>query len=293
MELVRLGRTDAAVSRLGCGGAPAGLRNYLAPYDPAGPAAVEVVAAVQRALELGVTYFDTAPGYGDGASERLFGEGLRGAGEHVFVASKCGAGGPLRDSVSRSLERLGRDRLDLLQLHGSSWRAEEVDRILGDGGVADQLAALRTEGLVRYLGFTSEDQNPGFWRLLQSGRFDVVQLCYNVLLQHPYDPSRPFGSLYQAAELGLGTVAMRSLTSGLFTRWLRAVRPADDFDWTPALLQFVLSCPLVNVALVGLRTPAEVERNVAIATDLAGRVDLAALYTRYVSNPEDPGNPGT
>lgn len=217
MELVRLGRTDAAVSRLGCGGAPAGLRNYLAPYDPAGPAAVEVVAAVQRALELGVTYFDTAPGYGDGASERLFGEGLRGAGEHVFVASKCGAGGPLRDSVSRSLERLGRDRLDLLQLHGSSWRAEEVDRILGDGGVADQLAALRTEGLVRYLGFTSEDQNPGFWRLLQSGRFDVVQLCYNVLLQHPYDPSRPFGSLYQAAELGLGTVAMRSLTSGLFT----------------------------------------------------------------------------
>lgn len=74
---------------------------------------------------------------------------------------------------------------------------------------------------------------------------------------------------------------MRTLTSGIIQRWLRLVNPDDRFDYNPALLQYVLSNRLVDVALVGMRTPAEVEANVAIWGNLAGRIDIDALHERY------------
>src|SRR5215211_4434836 len=63
----RLGRTGLTVSEIGFGGAPAGLANYLEPWDPASDASADqIVQTVRRALDLGVTYFDSAPGYGRG-----------------------------------------------------------------------------------------------------------------------------------------------------------------------------------------------------------------------------------
>ncbi|MCB0186105.1 MAG: hypothetical protein KDE31_17670, partial [Caldilineaceae bacterium] len=97
-----------------------------------------------------------------------------------------------------------------------------------------------------------------------------------------YEPTRPFGSLLAADKAGMGTVTMRTLTSGLLQKWIRQVNPADTFDYTPALLQFVLSNPLVDVALVGMRTADEVERNVAIVQEQAGRLDIGALHAKYV-----------
>ena len=79
-----------------------------------------------------------------------------------------------------------------------------------------------------------------------------MQICYNLLHQHAYEPTRPFGSILEADKQGLGVVTMRTLTSGILQKWLYQVNPANDFDYTPALLQFVLSNPLVDVALVGL-----------------------------------------
>ena len=115
MEHAVLGRTGREVSRLGFGGAPAGLKNYLDEYDPALPDQREgVVAAILRALELGVTYFDTAPGYGAGVSESIFGEALAGCGERVFVATKIGASAEgARRSLEGSLERLRRETYEL------------------------------------------------------------------------------------------------------------------------------------------------------------------------------------
>jgi aryl-alcohol dehydrogenase-like predicted oxidoreductase len=57
---------------------------------------------------------------------------------------------------------------------------------------------------------------------------------------------------------------MRSLTASVFRRWMKAARPDDDFDYSPALLQFVLSNKLIDVALVGMRTPKEVDKNIAV-----------------------------
>ena len=89
MRTRRLGRTGLEVSEIGFGGAPAGLANYLDSWDPASDAAAQQIAAtVQRAADLGVTYFDSAPGYGAGRSEEMLALGLRGRRDGVIVATK-------------------------------------------------------------------------------------------------------------------------------------------------------------------------------------------------------------
>jgi aryl-alcohol dehydrogenase-like predicted oxidoreductase len=80
----------------------------------------------------------------------------------------------------------------------------------------------------------------------------------------------------------MGTVTMRTATSGLFQKWIQRVNPANQFDYTPALIQFVLANPLVQVALVGMRTVELVEANVHLSEDLAGRIDLNEFHEKYV-----------
>lgn len=87
--------------------------------------------------------------------------------------------------------------------------------------------------------------------------------------------------MYDAEEEKLGIILMRSLTSGIFQKWIRKVNPGDRFDYNPALLQFVLSNPLTDVALIGMRSVAEVEANVRITDDLTGRIDISDLHRRY------------
>lgn len=75
---------------------------------------------------------------------------------------------------------------------------------------------------------------------------------------------------------------MRATTSGTFQKWMRMIRPDDSFDYLPALIQFVLSNPLVDVALIGMRSAKEVLQNVRIVNDSTGRIDLNKLHTRYI-----------
>ena len=286
MEYTLFGNTGRRVSRLGFGGAAAGLKNYLEPYDPDDRDSWNgVVEAIQTAYELGVTFFDTAPGYGERRGERMYGEGLNGIDpDAVFLATKLSAN--TRDDVFRSVEEslkcLKRDYVDLIQIHGSSYTAEHARGILADGGVLCAMEELKRQGLTRFVGFTTEDNNDGMYMLMQSGRFDSVQMCYNFLYQHAYEPSRPFGSLYEAERHGLGTITMRTATSDTFGRWLRRVNPDNAFDYTPPLIQYVLSNPLVDVALVGMRTRDLVIKNVRIAEDTGGRINLDEIFQRYV-----------
>ena len=90
------------------------------------------------------------------------------------------------------------------------------------------------------------------------------------------------GSLFAAKEQGMFIVAMRTITSSIFQRWIRMANPADTFDYTAALIQFVLSNRLIDVALVGMRTPADVASSIATWQDTAGRIDVDALWGRYV-----------
>ena len=287
METVEFGKTGRKVSRVGFGGAPAGLPNYLRPYDPANPdARGPVLAAIRRAVELGINYFDTAPGYGDGDSERLIGEGLEGVpSEELFIATKVGIWkeNNVRESLEQSLKNLKRDYVDLLQVHGTCYNAEHAERILRKGGYLDQMEALKSEGLIRHIGFTAEAYNQAYYDIFAAAdRFDSVQLLYNVAHQHAADFAWKSGPVFEAEEKGLGIAVMRSTTSGLLQKWIAAANPENTFNYTPAIVQFQFSNPLVDVALLGMGRPETVEKNVALCNDTSGRFDLEEFFNRRV-----------
>lgn len=289
MEYTVLGKTGLTVSRVGYGGATAGLKNYLEAYDPSNENDRRgIVESIETALAVGINYYDTAPGYGNGQSEQLLGEALRGvkeSGSHpLFIATKIAYNqrASLRKSIESSLKNLHRDSIQLLQIHGDSITTQQADDILSDGGLAEEMHRLKEEGLVQHIGFTSEDNNDTVFRFIRSGVFDTMQICYNFIFQHPYEPSRPFGSLLEAGQADMGIVTMRTPTSGTFQRWIQMVNPDNTFDYTPALIQFVLSNPYVDVALLGMRDSKIVLSNAHIVDDLAGRISIHDVHSRYI-----------
>ena len=290
MEYRTLGRTGARVSAIGFGGAPAGLSGYLGPYDAAAlESRAGVERAIRRALDLGVTYFDSAPGYGGGLSEELFGRGLGRDRGRVFLATKTprsrwtSAG--IRESLEESLRRLGTDRVDLLQFHGGWYTPEAAQIVLSEG--LEAYERLRDEGKVRFLGLTAEGPNGPLERLIESGRFDALMICFNLCYQaagaYRNRDQPPETAMSLARARGTGIVTMRTLTSGVFQRWLAQVAPdlLGALDWSAALLAFVLSHPQVDVALVGMRTVAEVEANVRAVESGRFRVDMPAVHDGY------------
>ncbi len=291
MEYRQLGSTGLEVSAIAFGGAPAGLANYLSSYDPDDPAqAEEVVAAIVRALELGITYFDTALSYGQGRSERIFGEARRRAGslgQRMLLATKVPGGKRSYDDViasaETSLANLGVETIDVLQFHGSRWTEDEVAQVLERGGL-DAMRELQRRGRARFIGFTSEIGSPGTYTLLRSGAFDVLQIAYNVLYQDACNLMVKAGPMVEAKERGMGVVTMRSLASGVFQKWLVEQIPGVEqlVDPYALALGYVLSNPYVDGAIVGMRTAQEVERNVDLVERRAYRLDLEALHRRYV-----------
>ncbi len=291
MEYRTFGRTGVRVSALGFGGAPAGLSGYLGAWDAdATDAQAAVVGAIRRALALGITYFDTATGYGGGISEELFGRGLGADRGRVFLATKTprSAWDPagIRAELEASLRRLGTDYVDLLQFHGGWYASDEAARILEGGGL-ETYERLRDEGKVRFLGFTAEGPNGAVERLIASGRFDAMMIGYNLCHQsaggYRNRELPPETAMSLARGAGMGVLAMRALTSGVFQRWLAQVAPqiGGAVDWDGALLGYALSHPQIDVALVGMRTAAEVERNAEIVASGAFRVDMVTVHDGY------------
>jgi aryl-alcohol dehydrogenase-like predicted oxidoreductase len=166
MEFRRLGRSGVQVSPLGLGTARLGglgWREDLAPQDPS-QAKRDAVRQIQAAVELGVTLFDTADNYGQGLSERILGEALRGRRDGIVVATKFGED-PMPDqedpwsldaaSVERaceaSLRRLEVECLDLYLLHRRDYPLERAPELM------EVLEDLVRAGKVRYYGWSTDD----------------------------------------------------------------------------------------------------------------------------------------
>jgi aryl-alcohol dehydrogenase-like predicted oxidoreductase len=189
-----------------------------------------------RALEAGITYFDTAPSYGDGVSEQNLGATLSelGARDSVVVGTKLRLttdelSDPVtavRLSILASLERLGRDAVDLIQLHSritetSSDRGLASDEVAG--AVADAMRRAVEDGLVRAIGITGLGEAASVHAVVRSGCFDTVQSYFNVL-----NPSagyagvsagaQDFEGLIDAANEGkMGVIAIRVMAAGAVT----------------------------------------------------------------------------
>ena len=277
----RFGRTGLSVTRLGMGGFPFGGVNEAAGWNPFTPEGRRIaVGTIRHALDAGITYFDTAPGYGDGNSESIYGEALAGVAAPYTLATKCpwsgGVGAAeVAASVEASLKRLRRDSVDVVQFHGGMFTEADARHIL-EGGPLDGLTRLRAAGKVRFLGFTCEEPFTAL-PLLASGAFDVVQLRYNLLNHQAAEHALP-----KAREMDVGVAVMRPMTSGILQRILADLAPEwpaarDPFE---VCLSFVLSDPRVDTALVGARWPHEVDRNVALAETFAPRLDQSVVPLR-------------
>ena len=183
---VRFGRTELEVTRIALGGYPFGGVNRARNWDPFTPEGkATAISTVHAALDAGINYIDTAPGYGEGNSESIIGEATHARRGEFALASKVGyrglSGEGVKESVEASLKRLRTDVIDVIQFHGGRYEPRDVEHVLNEG-LLDALEQLREQGKVRFLGFTAEE--PWTARpLIASGRFDVVQLRYNLIYQ--------------------------------------------------------------------------------------------------------------
>lgn len=228
MEQRALGTTGLTVSALGYGaGAIGGLMTRGTPADQ--------TRAVARALAAGITYFDTAPLYGDGWSEENLGRALRDTGgwDRVVVGTKVRptAGdradlpAAIRRSCEASLRRLGRDSLDLLQLHNGIF---DEPPATGDGlthavvldEVIDGLRRLVDAGLVRHIGCTGMGDTAAVHAVVRSGRVATVQAYFNAInASAGYGGAAGGGQDFAgiidvAATAGVGVIVIRPLAGG-------------------------------------------------------------------------------
>ena len=118
---------------------------------------------------------------------------------------------------------------------------------------------------------------------LSSQKDGVMQIQYNFLNQHPCDLEKGHGVMFEAEARKMGIVIMRTMTGGTFAKWVDLIAPTltRQIDFPKALLSFVLSNPLTDVALVDMRLPQWVEANCATSDDLSSRIDLPELYRRF------------
>jgi L-galactose dehydrogenase/L-glyceraldehyde 3-phosphate reductase len=222
-----LGRAGALISEIGFGcGNVGGLLIRGEPH--------EHVRAVARAIELGITYFDTAAQYGDGRSEESLGRALAELKANVMVGTKINvsredlAAGEarVRALFQAGLARLNRKSVDILFYHGRIRREDARD---GGGLTASQvrgplldaLRALKREGSVRFVGFTGLGDTDAVLEVVADGGFDVFHCYYNAVnpsAGHPVPPGFPAQDLGQmidrAAASGTVPLAIRILAAG-------------------------------------------------------------------------------
>jgi L-galactose dehydrogenase/L-glyceraldehyde 3-phosphate reductase len=278
-------------------------------------------ATVARALELGINWFDTAAGYGDGRSEERLGEVLAGLGtDNARIATKVRVppeateriSDYIRESATASLKRLRRTHLTLLQLHNaitferdSEPSSITVQDVLGP--VASAFARLQQEGLVRFVGLTGTGQPEALRAAIGSGRFDTLQIPFNILNPSAGTPGptsdgeTDYGNIIaDCAAAGLGVFAIRVFAGGallgqppsehtrrtryfplsLYERDMRRAervreRLGERVPLAEVALRFVLSHPAVCSAVIGFGSPSHL--------DALARTDFARAL------PDDPG----
>ncbi len=306
MDYVQLGRTDLKVSRLALGGLF---------VSSVGGEYEQGRAAIHRALELGVNFIDTAPGYAN--SEEVIGKALADVEAPVILSTKLG-GFPkpfqpqdrdsLRASVEQSLRLLGRDQIDMLLIHEPDRPKQYAwwtDWEGVAGPVLDVFDELKAAGTIRYTGLggtTAYEMR----HLIRSGKFDVLltALNYSILWREAEREVIP-AAVEQGMGIIIGSPLQQGALSARFDRtvtapppWLSSIRSEqfrllykvlDDIDMSlPELaIRFVLSNPAVHTVLMGARSVEEVEQNVAatnrgaLPTEIQKRLDTIAAMVPF------------
>jgi aryl-alcohol dehydrogenase-like predicted oxidoreductase len=250
LPITHLGDTGLEITRLGFGAWAIGGTGYEFAWGDQDDD--ESLAAIERALDLGVNWIDTAAVYGFGHSEEVVGRALAGRRDRPYVFTKAsltdGGGGrvahslkrdSIRGEVEASLARLGVDAIDLYQIH---WPDPEPD--IEEGWAT--FAELKEEGLVRHIGVSNFDV--GQLRRIQAiAPVETLQPPYSLVERAVEDEILPF-----ADRAGIGVIVYSPMGSGLLTGAMTRDRiahlPADD--WRRQGEQFTEPRLSANLALV-------------------------------------------
>jgi aryl-alcohol dehydrogenase-like predicted oxidoreductase len=251
-------------------------------FSLGGQAAVEqpdneeaAVAIVEKALDLGVNYLDTAARYGGDYpwSQTYIGKVMKRRRAEAFLATKTHdrtRDGSLK-LLEQSLKLLQTDHLDLWQIHNLS-AMEQVDQIFGPEGAVKALQEAKEQGIVRNIGVTGHADPAVLIEAISRLRFDTILLALNAA--DPHHLSFQEKLLPLAVEKQMGIIGMKVPARGrLLAGWTppaqggRGARPSDRGPGTLQMgdaLRYVLTLP-VSTVIVGCDSPAQVEENVAIA----------------------------
>jgi aryl-alcohol dehydrogenase-like predicted oxidoreductase len=254
----RLGKTGIEVSILGFG---SGSRFLM--YEEEDKA----LEALSRALDLGITYIDTAHSYGDGKSEERIGRLMPERRKQVTLATKLSArkADDARRQIELSLKRLKTDRLDVLHIHALSG-PEDLAAIEKPDGILKALYEARDQKIARAIGITCHAAPAALKTALERHDFDCTQMALNAAMARMAEgkggmkatPMAEGGfeelALPVAVHKGMGVIAMKVFAQDQIV----GAAPIDK------LLAYSLSLP-VSLASVGMPKPEYIERNIGLA----------------------------
>lgn len=257
------GKTGKKVSAIGCGGMRFLKRDYEKDIDTC----AEIVL---RAQELGINYFDTAPGYCDDKSELIFGRAFAQMKGEYYVSTKCALwdatnADEARRMLEQSLTRLHRDTITFYNL----WcikRMEEYERFMQKGGVYEGIVKAQEEGLVEHICFTTHLAGEDIAKIAQTGLFAGVTLGYNAV-NFAYRQA----GVDACAKERMGIVTMNPLGGGIIPQnpeYFSFIRGNSSDSITVAALKFIVSQPSITVALPGVSSIEELEEDVLAAENL-------------------------
>ena len=301
------GSTGIEVSRLGLGAWQLGRSSAWLN----GPSEREAVDLIHAAVDAGISFIDTAPGYADGQSELNVGAGLRGRRDKVVLCTKFGhtpeggsnwESGAIRASVERSAQRLGTDHIDIVVLHNPP--AEILD-----GKQSDHYEVLETlveEGLIRAYG-ASVDNSADIDTVLTTSSSNALEVRMSALYQEPWD------AIGRAHDKGAGVIIKVPLESGWLTgkygrdarfsdvrsRWTRdeVTRRAALVDEFRALLpqgmglisgalRFLLAHEGVSTVIPGTKSLAQLQSTLGAAGDPLADETVQEIRTWYADKLE-------
>jgi len=226
------------------------------------------VPMLQRGIDLGVNYIDSAWGYINGTSEVAVGRAIKPYDrDKLVIATKIPSndidGKEWRQRLEIQLKRFDMDYIDIMHMHGLRWDGFQSHG-LGEQGCLKAAQQALSEGLIRHLAFSSHDTPDNVVRLVETGEFAGVLLQYNLLDRRMEEPIR------LAHERGMGTVIMGPVGGGRLSLWnpqqVRDLMPESVTSTPDLAIRWVLSHPFVSVALSGMNTTAMVEENAASAS---------------------------
>ncbi len=246
-----LGRTGQQVTVLAFG---SGSRFLMYKDDQA-------VEVLNRALDLGISYVDSAQTYGKGRSEEVVGRVMATRRKQVFLATKIGvreAEAAMRE-VERSLKRLQTDHLDLLHIHSLDGE-QDLARIEAPDGLLKLLYKLRDQKVTRFIGVTCHTKAATLGTALERHDFDCTQMALNAALMGSSGERFTRQDSFEALALPvanrkkLGIIAMKVFAQDR----IPGAPPAEQ------LIRYSMSLP-VTAVVIGMPKPEHLEQNVEIA----------------------------